>query len=483
MNDQSRYDQDQELHDFDASDDVQDFADFADDAELEDDVQANDAEYFDIDGLDDADVFEETSAPVAATNKKKPNWFNIGIAGVAILVAGGLVLSKLLPSMGDSGANTMMAVSQTAGVANDGAQNSEASVQAALMPNASGVNTMGGLLDNPDAFSELAHGANSAPPAAPTIDDDPFLALSQKPVAAPEVQQDAAAEALPMPSPISTGVEEVIVTGALPSVDTPAQDEFWSGFDGSAAPAPVNAAQNPAPIQVEPPQVAEMQVQVTESAPITQVTPPAAVPSAITPPANVAVSAPVQVSGNQADPKLRAEVETLNARLNSLENKIDSALAAAAQVQTQVSKGTDTETSNLKDIENALSRLENRIDDLASAPKAAPAKAKVTQTFEDQPAPAAAPKAVAKKAPAKAAAPKAAVRAKVEDAPYKASAAQASSWRLRGAQPGLAIIAQDNGNVREVRAGDFVPGLGEITGVAQMNGKWVVQGTQGRISQ
>jgi intracellular multiplication protein IcmG len=55
-------------------------------------------------------------------------------------------------------------------------------------------------------------------------------------------------------------------------------------------------------------------------------------------------------------------------------------------------------------------------------------------------------------------------------------------WELRGATSGRAIIARGS-DIREVGVGETVSGLGEITGVASVNGRWVVQGTQGRLSQ
>lgn len=57
-------------------------------------------------------------------------------------------------------------------------------------------------------------------------------------------------------------------------------------------------------------------------------------------------------------------------------------------------------------------------------------------------------------------------------------------WELRSAQPGQAMIADKaTQNVRTVKVGDTVPGLGEVTSVAVEGGLWVVRGTSGIISQ
>lgn len=490
MNDKPTFDQDEELQDFGTPDDMQDFSDYSDDTLAEDDVQANDAEFYDLDGLDDADVFEDTNAVPAAASKKKPNWFNIGVAGVAILVAGGLILSKLLPSMGAGHSGNTMVVSQPA-VQQEG-QSSEVSVQAALAPLQVDAIPMGGLLDNPDAFSNLAQSAMAPDNVKPDVDNDPFAALSGPIHDAPvsDTQVGDVSDGLPMPSPISSEAEEVVISGALPAVNAPVQDDFWSGFDSSVVTTPVTPV-NPdvADVAVAAPVAQVQAVQPAQSAQPTQPAQPVAV--AIAPVVNTApvaakttaaeVSAPVVAP---VDSNLRAEVVTLNERLNSLESKIDSALSAAAKIQTQSVQTTQAvagEGVDLKRIESAISRLESRIDELGQAPRQNNVQVSVPARVAEEPSKttkaASAPKVT------KASTPKATSRQKAEDAPYKPKAQAASSWRLRGAQPGLAIIAQENGNVREVRAGDFVPGLGEITGVAQMNGKWVVQGTQGRISQ
>ncbi len=60
----------------------------------------------------------------------------------------------------------------------------------------------------------------------------------------------------------------------------------------------------------------------------------------------------------------------------------------------------------------------------------------------------------------------------------------ASTWTLRSAQPGKAVIAsKTTSDLRTVEVGNTVPGLGRITDISIVNGKWVVRGTQGSVSQ
>jgi len=61
-------------------------------------------------------------------------------------------------------------------------------------------------------------------------------------------------------------------------------------------------------------------------------------------------------------------------------------------------------------------------------------------------------------------------------------------WVLQSAQPGQATIAPKQkggqiGDLRRIEVGDTVDGIGKVQSIAPKNGRWVVQGTKGHISQ
>lgn len=57
-------------------------------------------------------------------------------------------------------------------------------------------------------------------------------------------------------------------------------------------------------------------------------------------------------------------------------------------------------------------------------------------------------------------------------------------WQLRAAQPGKAIIAPKGSNdFKTLEIGDKLEGLGTIKTIAHENGRWIVRGTTGSISQ
>ncbi len=59
-----------------------------------------------------------------------------------------------------------------------------------------------------------------------------------------------------------------------------------------------------------------------------------------------------------------------------------------------------------------------------------------------------------------------------------------TSWQLRSAQPGMAVIFDPaTGNMQSIEVGDRVQGIGRIQSITIVNGKWVVRGSTGKISQ
>lgn len=394
------------------------------------DSDASDAEFQDV-GLDDngqeldADVFGEApqEEPV---NKKKVNWFNIGVAAVATLLAGGLVWSKLGPQFSGGGVDqNPVAVESPAAISNP-QMSSEAAAQAALAgggPIEAGAN----LLENPDQLAQLGQSAAPvvAQPDTATPSEDPFAALAVMP--SPSANEQVGATSLPMPAPIAPSSEG----GA------------------SAAVVPVEQA----------------------SVDVVDRVPPSLVP------------APQLVTGESpavdSSAEVKAQVAALEGKLQSLDSKIDAAIAQMASFAGQSSASPAVDDAKLSRIESALERLEARIDTLSS--KQTEVVRSVSQTT--QPA--------VKKAKKVSASTKSSSKASSKwDEPYQSASVskpqKASSgnggWALRGARTGHAVVAK-GADLREIAVGDSLPGLGEITGIATVGGRWVVQGTEGRLSQ
>lgn len=85
--------------------------------------------------------------------------------------------------------------------------------------------------------------------------------------------------------------------------------------------------------------------------------------------------------------------------------------------------------------------------------------------------------------------PKKASTAKAdESAPVKAAAKKPvvrKTWVLRSAKPGMAWISEKNSSeMKTVSVGDMVSGIGKVTAIAMDDaGRWVVNGTKGKINQ
>jgi hypothetical protein len=243
---------------------------------------------------------------------------------------------------------------------------------------------------------------------------------------------------------------------------TAISDPFAGVPDKPTEAAVVAAAPAPAPVQVPMPApittapVASVQTTTTKTETVT----PAPVPAV--------EAAPIAVAAAVSDAGLATKVDALENRLNDMDSKL-SAIALAPPA----------DDSRLNAIQTTLERLESRLDDMAIN-RTSTRQASASGSESAAPVKrATAPKKVKKAAPA----------SSQWDNAYSAQPARATpvprasgGWELRGAQPGRAVLAKGS-DIREVGVGENVPGLGEITGVAQINGAWVVQGTSGRLSQ
>lgn len=424
MNDQTHNQQDDDLEGFDTFEN-----ETLTDDQMMADEPIDDADFQDISDEVDADVFGEGEpAPKPA---KKTSWFNIGVAAIAILVAGGLIFMKLGPTLlgGDAASPSAVSGNNSGAPAvalnnnSNNTNNAQAAAQAALAPNGAGAENSPSLLDSPDQYANLGTPTAplpAAPVAPPVSGDDPFAGVPAQPAApsaVPAATPDTAQSSVPMPAPIAPA----------PTLDTQPQQAAAPMAPAAMAPAPV-------------------------------------------------ASAPIQTAAPMADDgTLATKVSQLETRLNDMDSKLNTIASAPA-----------ADDGRLNAIQTSLERLETRLDDIAARKTpvreaSAPAATTPVITGTDEPAP-----VVKKQAPRKASKPKTTKSNQWDGAYSPAKATQASTgsgkWELRGAMPGRATLARGN-DIREVGVGESVPGLGEITGVAQMGGRWIVQGTQGAVTQ
>lgn len=153
---------------------------------------------------------------------------------------------------------------------------------------------------------------------------------------------------------------------------------------------------------------------------------------------------------------LMAKLDQISERLSALETRPAPAPSPASDNSAEVAR-----------LSEALTRLERKVDQISAAP--APARSVAAEEndapIKVNPKPAAKPKA------------KAAPRKKPQSAP-------AGKWELRSARPGEAMVAKPGeAELKTVRVGDSVVGIGQIQSIAQSGGAWVVQGTTGSIRQ
>lgn len=137
---------------------------------------------------------------------------------------------------------------------------------------------------------------------------------------------------------------------------------------------------------------------------------------------------------------------------NTIEQKLNLVINRLDDMELQITQIREAGNSKLEDLEKKIGASETA--EMISKPQA--------------------PKKVS---PSMAVAPK-------ESKPKAVKKAPKTSWELRAAQPGKAWVSSKGQNdMRTVAVGDTLSGIGRITSVSVVRGKWVVQGKNGQISQ
>lgn len=165
---------------------------------------------------------------------------------------------------------------------------------------------------------------------------------------------------------------------------------------------------------------------------------------------------------------LEVRLSELGGRLDRLEQKIGKTSGAAQSAQ---------ESGEIRDLKETVKRLEAKLSGLSSA-TAAPAASSVSGK-----------KPVRKESEKKVRSSSVAVSSKPRASATKAAgpsltAQRAPALEIRAAQPGRAWVARPGDNdLQSVSVGDSLPGVGRVTSIAQVGGRWIVEGTKGRLSQ
>lgn len=174
--------------------------------------------------------------------------------------------------------------------------------------------------------------------------------------------------------------------------------------------------------------------------------------------------APVQPAVAQDVPSedvkiLKAQLETALKRIEDLEKKTDQPVVATPA----------TNSEEVESLRTALDRLQSKVESL-SAEKLSLQKKEAAAVSEPLQA---------------------------EEKPVKTSSSNRKSeagavkikkssvvWDLKGAMPGQAMIAvHGERDLKMVRVGDEVSGIGRVTAIENSGHGWIVQGTSGQIKQ
>jgi len=172
-----------------------------------------------------------------------------------------------------------------------------------------------------------------------------------------------------------------------------------------------------------------------------------------------------QASGETAE-----QIQTISGQLEKVIEKIEDLDIKVTQVR---------EETNLKisQMSQEIDRIENRASQAQPAQKTAP-RSTSTRTEAQK----AQPEQASSRAPARPAVPE--TKPDRPAASAQRTASTTIQWELRAAQPGKAWVSQPGRqDIRSVEIGDTLPGLGRITAVNYSAGRWIVQGTRGRLVQ
>ncbi|OFW89072.1 MAG: hypothetical protein A3J37_08430 [Alphaproteobacteria bacterium RIFCSPHIGHO2_12_FULL_45_9] len=185
---------------------------------------------------------------------------------------------------------------------------------------------------------------------------------------------------------------------------------------------------------------------------------------------SVDVDPSVEQSNKAAE--LKAQIDAAQAEISNLEKKISDQAAELEAQKQAVAKATAQASVTASGVSEAeVAALKEQIADLEeklAAKAEKPSKVVVAEASSTDESEYVVSKPVVKNKPV-AAKPKLALK---------------QTWSLKSAGTGKAILSDKaTGDLKTVRVGDVVSGLGRIVSISNINSSWVVKGTLGSVSE
>jgi hypothetical protein len=245
------------------------------------------------------------------------------------------------------------------------------------------------------------------------------------------------------PAPVSNLVAGDPSLAAAPTADV--------ATDTATPPTSVEAVAEPAPVEPAP-------VETLTAAQVVPPPPVSTTPMSQTSPTPTTSVAAVGVPAVNDD-----KLADMGQRLDVLEHQIDDLTKAVDRLASSQSSASPALSSTVSSLQAAVNQLQR---DVKSAPRT-----ETAATATSAPRPVASTTTTSRPANREATA-------------SQTNTSRTSNWVLRAAQDGEAWISPTaQGQLRHVKVGETISGLGRITAIELKNGRWVVSGTQGTVRQ
>lgn len=332
-----------------------------------------------------------------------------------------------------------------------------------------------GVLGGGGAWLYLSN--NSATPEMPALSISaqapaPLVAAAPKPDDAEEIapKMDSSAPLSPAQEAAAaqpqTAVQAAADAPPKPPVVMPSNQKMQPAL--LSPPAALAALPPPEKIEAEP-------------LPAPTMAPVAAAPLAPAPMVVAPATVAAPLSGDQAK-----RVEALTQRVDAMQKSLDQVAQQLGHVSNMVAATAPSDATS-KDVSARLDRLEQKLTGRAAAPAVVAPQVNapsselsmlpVDQSKDNEAVVAPTKKTVKKAAPVKK------TVAKPAHKPVASETVGTSKWVLRAATPEQAWVAPSatSRELRPVRVGDTLPGVGRITAISLDGDNWTLRGTAGTL--